>query len=52
MCIGESEEDKSKERHFVEAHTLQKDTKEENIGSQEEQLVTEVLLNVQQATKV
>jgi hypothetical protein len=31
MFIEELEEDKVEEQHFVEAQTMQKDTKEENV---------------------
>ncbi len=31
MCIEESEEDEAEEHHFVEAHTMQKDAREENV---------------------
>jgi hypothetical protein len=31
MCIENLKEDEAKEQHFVEAHTLQKDVREENV---------------------
>jgi hypothetical protein len=31
MCIEELEEDKAKEHHFVEAQTVHKDTREDNV---------------------
>jgi len=40
------------EQHFVEAQTVQKDTRENNIIMVEEQLSTKVQVDVQQATKV
>jgi hypothetical protein len=42
VCIEESKEDKIEEHHFVEAQTMQKDAKEENVVAQEEQLFTKV----------
>ncbi len=42
MCIEESEEDEAKEHHIVEAQTMQKDAREENVVVQEKQLFTEV----------
>jgi hypothetical protein len=47
MCIEESEGDKAEEHHFMEAQIMQKDTREENIITSEEQLFIEVKLNVQ-----
>jgi hypothetical protein len=38
MCIEELKEDEAKDHHFVAAQTLQKDTREENVVMQEEQL--------------
>ncbi len=35
MCIKELKEDETKEQHFVEAHTMQKDTRKENIVEKE-----------------
>jgi hypothetical protein len=35
MCIEKSKEDVAKEHHFVEAQTMQKDVREENIIAQE-----------------
>jgi hypothetical protein len=46
MCIEESEEDKVEEHHFVEAQTVQKDAREENVVTQEEQLFIEEQLNI------
>ncbi len=46
MCIEELEENKAKEHHFVEAQTVQKDIREENVVAQEEQLLIEVQLIV------
>jgi predicted lipid-binding transport protein (Tim44 family) len=31
MCIEESKEDEVEDQHFVEAWTMQKDTREENV---------------------
>jgi hypothetical protein len=31
MCIENSKENEAMEQHFVEAHTLQKDIREENV---------------------
>jgi hypothetical protein len=42
VCIEESKEDKVEEHHFVEAQTMQKDAREENVVAQEEQLFTKV----------
>ncbi len=36
VCIEKLEEDEAEEHHFVEAHTMQKDTREENVVAQEE----------------
>jgi hypothetical protein len=46
MCIEESEEDKAKELHFVEAQKVQKDAREENVVTKEEQLSTKVKLRI------
>jgi hypothetical protein len=51
MCTEKSEGDEVKEHHVVEAQIMQKDTREENVITLEEQLFIEVQLNVQQATK-
>ncbi len=40
------------EQHSVDAQTLEKDTREENIIEVEEQLSMEIQVEVQQATKV
>ncbi len=40
MCIEESEEDEAEKQHFVEAQTMQKDVREENIVAKKEQLST------------
>jgi len=40
VCIEKSKEDESKEHHFVEVLIVQKDTREENVVVQEEQLST------------
>jgi hypothetical protein len=42
MCIEESKEDKVEEHHFVEARTMQKDAREDNVVAKEEQLSTKV----------
>jgi RecB family endonuclease NucS len=52
MFIEESKEDKVVEQHFVEAQTMQKDAREENIIEAKEQASTKVQVEVQQATKV
>jgi len=31
VCLEELEENKTKKHHFVEAQTMQKDTREENV---------------------
>jgi hypothetical protein len=36
VCIEESEEDETKEHHFVEAQPMLKDAKEENVVTKEE----------------
>jgi hypothetical protein len=36
VCIEELKEDEAKEHHFVEAQTVQKDVREENIATKEE----------------
>jgi hypothetical protein len=46
MCIEELEEDKDEEHHFMEAQIVQKDTREENVVAQEEQLFTKIQLKV------
>ncbi len=46
VCIEELEEDEAKEYHFVEAQTMQKDAREENVVAQEEQFFTKVQLIV------
>ncbi len=51
MCIEESEEDEAKEHYFMEAQIM-KDTRKENVVTQEEQIFIELQLNVQQTTKV
>jgi hypothetical protein len=38
VCIEKSEEDKVEEHHFEEAQAMQKDTREEKVVAQEEQL--------------
>jgi hypothetical protein len=35
MCIEELKEDEAQEHHFVEAETVHKDAREENIVAQE-----------------
>ncbi len=52
MCIEELEEDEAEEQHFMEAHTMQKDAREDNIVVKEEQLSTKVQLKVQQNIEV
>jgi hypothetical protein len=42
VCIEELEEDEAEEHHFMEAHVVQKDIKEENIVAKEEQLSIEL----------
>jgi hypothetical protein len=42
VCIEKSEENEPEEHHFVEAQTMYKDAKEENVVVQEEQLFTKV----------
>jgi hypothetical protein len=42
VCLEESKENEVEEHHFVEAQTMQKDTREENVVTQEEQLFTKV----------
>jgi hypothetical protein len=37
VCIEELEKNKAKEHHFVEAWTVQKDAREENVVVQKEQ---------------
>jgi hypothetical protein len=44
MCIEKSEEDEAKEHNFVEAQIVQKDTREDNVVAQEEQLSIEMQL--------
>jgi len=46
VCIKESKEDKAKEHHFMEAQTMQKDTREDNIVAKEEYLSIKVQLKV------
>jgi hypothetical protein len=36
MFIEESKEDEAKEHHFVDAQTMQKDAREENVVAQEQ----------------
>jgi hypothetical protein len=50
VCIQELEENEAEEHHFVEAQTVQKDTREENVVVQKKQLFTKVQLKIQQAT--
>ncbi len=52
MFIDESEDDEAVEQHFVEAQTMEKDTREENIIKVEEQLSLEIQVEIQQATEV
>jgi hypothetical protein len=40
VCIEELEEDETEKHHFVEAQTMQKDTREKNVLAHEEQLFT------------
>jgi hypothetical protein len=42
VCIEESKEDEVEEQHFVEAQTVQKDAREENVLAKEKQLPTKV----------
>jgi hypothetical protein len=42
VCIENLDEDEVEEQHFVEAQTMQKDTREEIITTKEEQLSTKV----------
>jgi len=42
MFIVASEDDEVEEQHFLEAHTMEKDTTEENIIEVEEQLSLEI----------
>jgi hypothetical protein len=42
VCLEESEENEAEEHHFVEAQTMQKDKREENVVTQKEQLFIEV----------
>jgi hypothetical protein len=42
MCIKKSEEDEAKEHHFVEAQTVQKDAREDNVVAKEERLSIEM----------
>jgi hypothetical protein len=36
VCLKELEENEVEKHHFVEAQTMQKDTREENVVTQEE----------------
>jgi hypothetical protein len=40
VCIEEMEEDEAKEQHFVEAHIMQKEAREETVVAKEKQLST------------
>jgi hypothetical protein len=42
VCIEELEEDEVEEQHFVEAQTVQKDSRKGNVVAKEEQLSTKV----------
>jgi hypothetical protein len=42
VCTEETKEDKVEEQHFMEAWTIQKDTREENVVLKEKQLSTKV----------
>jgi uncharacterized Rmd1/YagE family protein len=46
VCIEESEENKVEEHHFVEAQTVQKDVREDNVIMQEDQLFTKMQLKI------
>jgi len=52
VCIEKSKGNEAEEQHFVEAWTVQKDTREENIVLKEEHLSTKVQLKVRQAIEV
>jgi hypothetical protein len=52
VCLEESEENEVEEQHFVEAWTMQKDTREENVVFKKKHLSKKVQLKVQQAIKV
>ncbi len=52
VCLKELEENEVEKHHFVEAQMMQKDTREENVITQEEQLFTKMQLIVHQAIEV